>query len=783
MLGSPGFLSVHSNLSRFRVGVNLSCLENGNRHFTDNLFPGIAYTDYGVPNTPELDYYKTKGWTFIRLPFLWDRLQVTLGGALDTTYLGYLQTIVNYAGLHGMTCLLDCHNYTRRYIKQTTVSADASSGATTLTVASLSGVSTTSTLTMTYPTGGGNTADVQVTVSGSTVTLAGGATLSAAIASGSYVAFWDMFGTTNVTVAHFADLWSRLATVFAGNPGLGGYDLCNEPVDCGETVWVACAQAAINTIRLVDTKTSIYVEGYFFATAGTWTANNPHLHTITDPNQPIIWSCHCYLDRDSSGTHYYWADEVANGVTTATGVNRLANFFGWLVAHGFTHSHIGEMGAGNDDPAWLTSLDNCVAAMKAIDCEFTYWVVGQFWGTYEYAVEQQNHTDGTGLFTQDAIQTAVLTKYTGAAQPTQYFLTGPVSGNSGVASASFTAYYRGLIKNSVTITPSDSGAGGTFAPTSLTFSPGFNGQGTFTYTAPAVNLYSVSVSNTAGWSNPAAVGFSTQPDLFTNATATPTNILSFRKMRGPYGGPLVRLQRSSDSAQQDFYAVSQAVNAYLDTAAVATWSGASTLTLVRWYSQDGSGANDGTAPVETDNQVQYAGPLPTFILDRGDGKPTVRYTNNAMECVSPLDGLTGHTIFVAMNPTSLTSDTGILDWRLIQVNSFGTPGTGSAVWHTDVDPDVAMNMVTGRAVYAGRWRGNTTNGKQTYVNGTLAAQATTTRVSLTDQFRSNATIGWARYTAATFVGDVSEIIIFSGAVSDTDITNISSNMASANNGP
>lgn len=59
----------------------------------------------------------------------------------------------------------------------------------------------------------------------------------------------------------------------------------------------------------------------------------------------IVWSAHCYLDRDNSGTHFNWTAEVQAGVTVNTGVDRLKDFAAWLTKYNFKRAHIGEMGA------------------------------------------------------------------------------------------------------------------------------------------------------------------------------------------------------------------------------------------------------------------------------------------------------------------------------------------------------------------------------------------------------------------------------------------------------
>lgn len=87
-------------------GVNLAGME-----FAPTAIPGVVGTSYFVPTAAEFDYYKAKGLTLMRVPFLWERIQPALGGALDPTYLGYLNTIVGYAAARGMTVILDVHNY------------------------------------------------------------------------------------------------------------------------------------------------------------------------------------------------------------------------------------------------------------------------------------------------------------------------------------------------------------------------------------------------------------------------------------------------------------------------------------------------------------------------------------------------------------------------------------------------------------------------------------------------------------------------------------------------
>lgn len=76
-------------------------------------------------------------------------------------------------------------------------------------------------------------------------------------------------------------------------------------------------------------------------------------------------------------------------------------------------------------------------------------------------------------------------------------LGGPTSGTVGVASSNFTAGANGTITGTVTITPSDGGAGGTFTPTTVNISSG-TPTATFTYTAASAGAKTISISDNGG---------------------------------------------------------------------------------------------------------------------------------------------------------------------------------------------------------------------------------------------------------------------------------------------
>src|SRR5262245_45131596 len=97
-----------SNTALWYAGVNLAGAEFGEQNL-----PGTYGVDYTYPTNAEVDYFRSKGMTLLRVPFRWERLQQSLGGALDATEKGRLDTFVDYATGAGMTVLLDPHNYAR----------------------------------------------------------------------------------------------------------------------------------------------------------------------------------------------------------------------------------------------------------------------------------------------------------------------------------------------------------------------------------------------------------------------------------------------------------------------------------------------------------------------------------------------------------------------------------------------------------------------------------------------------------------------------------------------
>lgn len=92
-------------------GVNLAGME-----FTPASLPGVGGQQYAIGQEAQVPYWIAKGMRGFRIPFLWERAQPTPLGALDATFLGYLDAVVNAVHNAGGYPIIDMHNYMRLYV-------------------------------------------------------------------------------------------------------------------------------------------------------------------------------------------------------------------------------------------------------------------------------------------------------------------------------------------------------------------------------------------------------------------------------------------------------------------------------------------------------------------------------------------------------------------------------------------------------------------------------------------------------------------------------------------
>ncbi len=83
----------------------------GQGSWAPNKLPGVYNTDYTYAPQADYTYYQSKGVKVARIAFLWERVQYTLNGALNSTEIGRLQNQASMANAAGMLAILDVHNY------------------------------------------------------------------------------------------------------------------------------------------------------------------------------------------------------------------------------------------------------------------------------------------------------------------------------------------------------------------------------------------------------------------------------------------------------------------------------------------------------------------------------------------------------------------------------------------------------------------------------------------------------------------------------------------------
>ncbi len=107
---------------------------------------------------------------------------------------------------------------------------------------------------------------------------------------------------------------------------------------------------------------------------------------------------------------------------------------------------------------------------------------------------------------------------------TSYTLAGPANGPLSTASSNFTVTPNAKVIAAV-VTLADGGAGGTFTPTTLTFTNSAVAQ-TFTYTPASAGVKTISATNNGGLSDPVSLSFTVTATAYTlNGPSTGANLV------------------------------------------------------------------------------------------------------------------------------------------------------------------------------------------------------------------------------------------------------------------
>jgi endoglucanase len=205
-------------------------------------------------------------------------------------------------------------------------------------------------------------------------------------------------GTKNLPNEQFGKSWKLIATALHKQPNIYGYDLMNEPRKIFGKDWLKAAQAAIDSIRTIDTLAYVIVDGENSSHTYDWKYDNDYLKKLTDKFDNIIYDAHCYFDYNHSGQYKYEQDRIIN---PNAGINVAKPFVEWLMKNK-KKGMIGEFGVP-PTPAWLNVMDKFLDYLLTNGVAANYWAAGPWWSDYPLSIEPVNG--------KDKPQMAILEKY------------------------------------------------------------------------------------------------------------------------------------------------------------------------------------------------------------------------------------------------------------------------------------------------------------------------------------------------------------------------------------
>ncbi len=317
----------------FLRGINI--MDMG---ISKEVIPGVYNTNYTRPTLQSLKALKERGMQVVRLPFLWERVQPTLGGALDSAYMGHIIQMLKDTKTAGLVAILDMHNYAR-YMRD--------------------GV---------WHRFGESTGPTKV----------------------QYADAWKKIAAA---VKANADAYSALYAYDIMNEP---YDL---PTNTGinpEKIWEEYAQVAVDAIRSNNDDMLIHVEGYSYSAPHRWKQYHPKPF-ITDKYNNLMYHAHLYMDWDTSGKYKKSYDEEqaiarSKGYASvgALGIANLKVFADWCEQYN-QRCFLGEFGWPNAHHGGAENARKWnLAGEEFMDYMDSIRIGGTMWSTGSWLLEADN---------------------------------------------------------------------------------------------------------------------------------------------------------------------------------------------------------------------------------------------------------------------------------------------------------------------------------------------------------------------------------------------------------
>lgn len=253
---------------------------------------------------------------------------------------------------------------------------------------------------------------------------------------------------------------------------------------------------------------------------------------------------------------------------------------------------------------------------------------------------------------------------------TAAFTTSPIT-NTNANAVSF-AIAKAPTGASFTYDITSSGGAGTVSGSGTIGAASYSVSGVNVSALPFGTLtLSVTVSTTAGGTGEAKTASATP--IFSgvlDGRVMPQMAVSLSRLSSTHSGPLIRVRRSSDNAEQDISAGTVAGG--LDTTALASFCGSSSCFIRTWYDQSGNGRDAGNATTSWQPRIVNAGTIDTF-----NGLPAPYFKNSALVTASLLPAASA-----------------VWSTHLANIVSSGQTGRGR-YWGQDTSPSFATNAAGG----------------------------------------------------------------------------------------
>lgn len=260
--------------------------------------------------------------------------------------------------------------------------------------------------------------------------------------------------------------------------------------------------------------------------------------------------------------------------------------------------------------------------------------------------------------------------------------------------------------------------------------------------------------------------------LLDSITAAPTAACATWKLRDLYGGPALRVRRSSDNAEQDI----GFAGGLLDTTALLAWCGSGNGFITKWYDQSGNARHWAQATAASQPKIVTSGAL---IADIG-GLPSIQFngSSNWMSgglAASNYLSAAAYGVMALTRPTSAPADNGSNPTQGCQIFADRSSWIGQCFYSTVFacgHYDTAWSRVTiadtipSTCITAQRCDGTNIRGWLNGGAGGSAASAGVGSVSgIIDIGRGAFSVGW-------FAGSMTALIMFNTAPSLGDINTV-----------